>query len=147
MSNDKYDRLLQGCFICQLKLHLLRIDQALVANGTLARPTNCQLKPCVTTYEGETNFWTGEILEELASSSEKRTLLPFASSADPTIANFIGFGQVPRIILSPVERGHRLSQTKEGTGIALQTIKTYIEKDVGISFLLTKVSVPALLFR
>ena len=127
MSNGKCDRLLQGCYIYQLKLHLLRKDQALVANGTLTRPTNCQLSAYVTAYEGKTNIWAGEIVEDRASSSEKRTLLPFASSADPTIANFIGWGSVPRIILSPVERGHRLWQTKEGTGIALQTLKTYIE--------------------
>ena len=37
MSNGKYDQLLQGCYICQLKLHLPRKDQALVANGTLAQ--------------------------------------------------------------------------------------------------------------
>ena len=81
-----------GCYICQLKLHLLRKDQALVANGTLTQVTNCQLSAYVTTYEGETNIWAGEILEELASSSEKRALLVIVSFADPTVANFIGWG-------------------------------------------------------
>ena len=92
MSNGKYDRLLQGCYICQLKLHLPRKDQALVANGTLAQVTNCQLSAYVTTYEGETNIWAGEILEGLASSSEKRALLLIVSFADPTVANLIGWG-------------------------------------------------------
>ena len=92
MSNGKDDLLLQACYICQLKLRLLRKDQALVDNGTLTRPTNCQLSAYVTTYVGKTNIWAGEILEELASSSEKRALLLIVSFADPTVANSMGWG-------------------------------------------------------